>query len=199
MKVRERPLIMMIMSSLLLSSCLLPGMISRDSEPEGPMPVMEENTDSVIEVLQGDDWSLLQSLAQEQYTDEDYAKPGTLAYTVNVTPEDLPVYYSYGWCAVDEDTLVQNFEHMTVQLSINGEPIPEEMVHNLTFTSQNNLLCVDFGVLIREWPAGEYTLEAVATFEEPINDGLADFEAGDYIFVYNVTVSEQTEGTATPA
>ena len=41
-----------------------------------------------------------------------------------------------------------------------------------------------------DWPPGEYELEAMATFDEPINDGAADFEAGDYIYKYNVTVEE---------
>jgi hypothetical protein len=41
-----------------------------------------------------------------------------------------------------------------------------------------------------EWPDGTYTLEAVATFDEEINDGMADYPAGDYAFVYNVTVKK---------
>ncbi len=40
------------------------------------------------------------------------------------------------------------------------------------------------------WPNGEYQLMAVATFDEKINDGMADFEAGDYIYEYNVTVNK---------
>lgn len=200
MRAREKVLLMIVLGGMLISSCLLPGMIPMDSESEAdtPMPVMEENTETVLEVLRGGDWHLLQSLAEEEYTDEDYARPGTLTYTVSVT-DTLPVYFSYGWCAVDQETLVQNFEHMRVQLSINGEALGEDVVHSLSFTSPTDLVCVDFGVLIREWQAGDYKLEAVATFEEPINDGLADFEAGDYIFTYNVTVSEDRQDASTPA
>jgi hypothetical protein len=40
------------------------------------------------------------------------------------------------------------------------------------------------------WPEGEYQLAAVVTFDEQINDGLADFEAGNYIYEYNVTVNK---------
>jgi hypothetical protein len=195
---RKRVLLLIVLGGMLISSCLLPGMIPMDSESEVPLPVMEENTDTVLEVLRGGDWHLLQSLAEEQYTDEDYARPGTLPYTVTVT-DTLPVYFSYGWCAVDQDTLVQNIENMSVRLSINEEALGENVIHSLSFTSPTNLVCVDFGVLITEWQAGEYELEAVVTFEEPINDGLADFEAGDYIFIYNVTVSEDREGTSTPS
>ena len=188
MKARESvPKIVMIISAFLVMSCLLPGMIPLTREPEAPMPTMEKNADTVIEVLTGQDWQRLQSSAQEQYTEEDFAKPGTLTFTVNIT-DDKPTYFNYGWCAVDEETLRQNFEHIDVKLFINDNELGTDVVHNLTFTSQDNLLCLDFGVLILEWPAGEYKLEAVSTFNEKINDGLADYEAGDYIFVYNVTV-----------
>ncbi|HJS18780.1 MAG TPA: hypothetical protein VJ785_08525 [Anaerolineales bacterium] len=198
MKLREvLPGIVMFISMFLLVSCLLPGMIPVSSEPEGPMPVMEENTDAVLEVLRGGDWHLIQSLAEEQYTDEDYAKPGTLTYTVNVT-DDLPVYFSYGWCAVDEATLAQNIEHMSVKLSVNGEELEGDVIHNLSFTAPNDMLCADYGALITEWPAGQYQLEAVATFDETINDGVADFDAGDYVFKYEVEVSGQPEAEETP-
>lgn len=194
MRAREKlPGLLIFLSLLFVTSCLLPGMIPFESEPEGPMPVMEENTDTVLDVLRGDHWHLLQALAEEQYTEEDYARPGRLTYTVNVT-DDQPVYFSYGWCAVDEETLVQNFGHMRIRFTLNGEALEEDVIHNLTFTAPNNMLCADFGVLITEWPDGDYKLEAVITFLEPINDGLDDFEAGDYIFEYNVEVNRQKEG-----
>jgi len=65
-----------------------------------------------------------------------------------------------------------------------------KVVHNLTLTSPDNLLRIDFGVLILDWPVREYNLEAVATFDEKINDGFADYEPGDYSFVYYVTVEK---------
>jgi hypothetical protein len=40
-----------------------------------------------------------------------------------------------------------------------------------------------------DWAPGEYRLAAVATFDEKINDGAADFDAGEYSFEYNVTVT----------
>jgi hypothetical protein len=177
---------------------MLPGMISRESEPEGPMPVMETDTDKVLEVLSGKDWLPLQGLASEQYGEEDYAKPGTLTFNVTIS-EDLPTYFSYGWCAVDEDTLRQNFEHIEVKLYINEEEFPSDAVHNLSFTSSNGLLCLDFGALMSNWPEGEYKLEAVAIFDETINDGLGDYSAGDYIFVYNVVVKKIKEGAKAPS
>lgn len=191
MKAREHMpnFVTIVISALLVMSCLLPGMIPLTRVPEKPMPTLEKNADTVIEVLTGQDWHPLQSLAQEQYTEDDFAKPGTLTFTVDIT-DDKPTYFNYGWCAVDEETLRQNFEHIAVRLYLNDDELGNDVVHNLSFTSPESLLCLDFGVLISEWPAGAYKLVAAATFDEKINDGLADYEAGDYIFEYNVTVEK---------
>jgi hypothetical protein len=61
-------------------------------------------------------------------------------------------------------------------------------VHPVTY-QLNDMFCLDFVALLSDWPNGEYQLKAVATFDEKINDGAADFEAGDYIYEYNVTVT----------
>lgn len=188
---------------MLMISCMLPGMIPLNKVSEGPMPHMETNVDEVMKAINGEDWVPLGALAEEQYSEDDYAKPGTLTYTVTIS-DDRPTYFSYGWCAVDEETLRQNFEHIVVTLYLNDSEIPSDSIHNLSFTSNNlqataPLQCVDFGVLLSEWPEGEYTLKAVATFDEEINDGLADYAAGDYIFIYNVTVEKVEEGATAPS
>ena len=89
-----------------------------------------------------------------------------------------------------EETLKQNFEHITVTLTFDGDTLGDDVVHPLTFTQSSGLVCLDFGVLLSNWKPGKYELKAVATFEETINDGMADYDAGDYVFVYNVTVTE---------
>jgi len=183
-KLRKPMLLVSVFTGML--ACQLPGMIplTKASQPD-----METDADALIEVLNGEDWVPLQALAPEQYTEEDYAGPGTLTFSAEVTDEK-PVYFSYGWCAVDEETLQQNFEHITVAMTIDGDTLGDNVVHPLTFTQSTGLVCLDFGVLFSNWKPGEYELKAVATFDETINDGMADYDAGDYVFVYNVTVSE---------
>lgn len=177
----------LVLVALMAMSCLLPGMIPLTPIPTVPAPKMETNSDTLIETLNGQNWVYLQALAEEQYTDEDYAKPGTLTYTVNIT-DDTPTYFNYGWCATTDEILAQNFEHIRVKLYFNGDELGEDVVHVITFTQPDGMRCGSFGTLLSNWPAGEYKLEAVAAFDEKINDGLADYEAGDYIFQYNVTV-----------
>ena len=185
MKIKVRPSIcIFLLVSFLLSSCKLPGLI-----PLNSLPTMEKDADVLIEVLNGEDWIPLLVLAPEQYTEEDYSKPGTLTFSPVVTNEK-PVYFSYGWCTVDEETLKQNFEHITVEISLNGDVLGSDVVHSLSFGRSDGLVCVDFGVLFSDWPPGAYTLMAVATFDEKINDGLADYAAGDYVFIYEISVNE---------
>ncbi len=183
-----------IISTMLIISCMLPGMIPLKSQPKGPMPKMETDASAVIKVLSGKDWHYLQALAKEQYTEADSAKPGTLTYTVNIT-DDLPVYFVYGWCTVDEATLKQNFEHIKIKLYINDNELGKDVVQNLSYTTQANLTCLDYGVLTSDWTDGEYKLKAVATFDQKLNDGMNDYDAGDYIFEYNVTVKKQKGGS----
>lgn len=202
MKTRGRRLPLIALLCMFMISCMLPGMIPLNKVQEGPMPYMEENADEVMKVLNGDGWVPLGALAEEQYSAEDYAGPGTLTYTITIA-DDRATYFSYGWCAVDEETLRQNFEHIIVTLYINDSEIPAESIHNLSFTSNSSqtsepLQCVDFGVLMSDWPEGQYTLKAVATFDDQLNDGMDDYDAGDYIFVYNVTV-EKKEGATAPS
>lgn len=193
MKARENKpkIIVIVLSMLLTMSCLLPGMIPLTPIPTVPAPVMETNSETLIQTLQGQDWVYLQSLAQEEYTSEelDRKTPGTLTFTIKITDE-TPTYFNYGWCTTTQEVLEQNFEHITIKLYFNEEQLGSDVIHPVQFTRPDGLVCVDFGVMMSEWPNGTYTLEAVSTFDETINDGIADYAAGDYIFVYNVTVEK---------
>ena len=154
-----------------------------------PEPKMEDNTDKVLEVLKGKDWVSLQSLAAETYTEEEYAKPGTLTFTAKVT-NDKPVYFNYGWCAKDEPILRQNFEHITVQIYFNDGKLGSDVVHPISYTLTDGQHCLDFGILLSEWPAGEYHMKAAVNFDAKINDGFSDFDPGDYIYEYTIRVDE---------
>ena len=187
-----------IASGFLLISCLLPGMIPLTSPTVGPMPTMEKDPNKVIEALNGNNYVRLEALAKEQYTAQDFAKPGTLTFTVNIT-DNKPTYFSYGWCAADDATLQQNIQNIDVSLYFNDNKLGSDVVHTLSYTSANNQHCADYGVLMSDWPNGTYKLKAVATFNQKINDGMSDYAAGDYVFDYNVTVNHGENATPTAA
>lgn len=186
------PISAIFITGLLLMACLLPGMIPLNAESDatsGPMPTMETDPEALLETLRGGEWTYLQALAEEQYTEEDFSVPGTLTFTVTVT-DDKPTYFNYGWCTTTEEILEQNFQHIQVRLYFNDKQLGEDVVHPVTFTRPDGFVCLDFGVMMSDWVNGEYQLKSVVTFEEQINDGAADFEAGDYIYEYNVSVEK---------
>ena len=179
--------VVIVVSGLLLTSCLLPGMIPLNPEPTataepagtaepeaspvpaGSMPMMETDSNVVLESLQAQEGVHLAALAKERYGDADTTQPGTLTYTVNIT-DDRPTYFNYGWCTTTEEILQQNFEHIKIALYFNGEPLRSDVVHPITY-QLNDMFCLDFMALLSNWPNGEYQLIAVATFDEKINDG----------------------------
>ena len=185
-------LLISLLVGLFVLACSLPGFIplpSTSNSKSTPLPEMEKDADNVLEVLKAQNFYRLETLAQEQYSEDDFAKPGTLTFTAQVK-NDKPVYFSYGWCATSEEILQQNYQHIAIELYFNGDRLDNDVVHSFVFTTAAGMYCGDFGVLLSDWPPGEYQMEAVATFDEKINDGLADYEAGDYIFEYTVTVDE---------
>ena len=194
------PQFVLILTGLLLMSCLLPGMIPLNPTPAGPMPTMEKDANKVIDALTNNNYVALGQLAKETYTGQDFAKPGTHTYTVTIT-DDKPTYFSYGWCTVDEATLQENLQHIKIALYFNDKKLGTDVIHPLSFTSAKNQPCADFGVLMTDWQNGEYKLKSVATFDQKINDGMADYAAGDYILEYNVTVkkAENTPHTPSPS
>src|SRR5919106_2262827 len=135
------PMVVTIMvTALLAMSCLLPGMIPLTPIPTVPTPKMEKSSETLIEILNGQDWVYLESLAEEQYTEEDLAKPGTITYTVKIT-DNQPTYFSYGWCATTDEIFAQNFEHIRVKLYFNDEELEGDLLHVITFTRPDGLRC----------------------------------------------------------
>lgn len=190
--------LVIMICGLFLTACLLPGMIPLNRQPAGPMPTMEKDSNKLIETLNSNNYVTLEQLAQERYTAKDLAKPGTWTFTVKLT-EQKPVFFSYGWCTTTQEILKQNFEHITVNFYFNDEKLGKDVVHPLSLSQPNGMVCQDYGVLLSDWPAGKYTLKAVATFDQKINDGTADYDAGDYVFDYNVTVDKGQGGSQTSA
>jgi hypothetical protein len=126
-----KSMFVLLMSGLLIMSCMLPGMIPLNPEsaeatepaepgepaasaaPAGSMPTMETDSDIVLESLKAQEGVYLAALAKERDSDADTAQPGTLTYTVEIT-DDRPTYFNYGWCTTTQEILEQNFQHIKI-------------------------------------------------------------------------------------
>jgi hypothetical protein len=77
-----------------------------------------------------------------------------------------------------------------VEIYFNDGKLGSDVVHPISYTLPDGQNCLDFGILLSEWPAGEYLIKAVVNFDEKINDGFSDYDPGDYIYEYKITVKE---------
>jgi hypothetical protein len=151
------------------------------------MPYVETDYEKMFETLTSGQAGVFEEFAAEQYEEADYAGPNELTYTVKI-PASQTIFWNYGWCAADEDTLVDNLSHINVILYFDGEEIPNGWAQTVGNTADNGWECAVVGLLLSDWEPGNYQFEIVATFDTQINDGGADFEAGDYVFKYDVAV-----------
>ncbi len=100
---------------------------------------------------------------------------------------DARLVWGYGWCATTQEILNQNYEHLNIEFAINGQPVELDKFY-LDESENNGLFCKSFYAVVFRWPSGETKLQTVVTFEEKINDGVGDYEAGTQTFDYTVTL-----------
>ncbi len=144
--------------------------------------------DSSAETALTSGTKFLEDLAKEKYQAEDYGKPGTLAYTVNLS-KSRDLMWAYGWCATSAATLKQNLGAMTIVFTLDGQDIPSSDMAVFDVSSGGQECKYIYG-LLSDWPAGQHNLKITVTYNSAINDGSADYPAGDYIFEYTVNVSQ---------
>lgn len=128
----------------------------------------------------------LEQKASEQYQASDFSKPGTLTYTVSLTPTDQ-VIWGYGWCATTQDILNTDLKSIKLKFTLDGKDLP---VSNMQVdnTPSGGQQCQTTYTALSNWPAGSHHITTTATFTSKINDGTADYAAGDYVLDYTVNV-----------
>ncbi len=130
--------------------------------------------------------NFLEDLAREEYQSDDFGKPGTLTYTIPVLKEETLVWM-YAWCTSTKEVLDQNFENIELKFTLDGEDVPLDQLRREDLENGGRW-CRLYYTALSKWPAGEHKLSIASTFTASINDGTADYEAGDYILEYNVFV-----------
>jgi len=129
----------------------------------------------------------LEELAREQYSSTELSTMDrTFTYTVALDKsEDLA--WAWGWCASSNEILQENFEHIDLKLTLDGEEVALEDL--VSFDGENGgQFCRFYFTVLSDWPAGQHRLQALVTFDAPINDGSTDYPAGSQTFQYDVYI-----------
>ena len=128
----------------------------------------------------------LSDLAKEQYSVAELDKMDTLIYTIDLD-QSQNVFWYYGWCANDQATLNQNFQHITVVFTLAGEVIPLNKFQKYD-NKQGKQICHGYRTVLTNWHAGEIHLSIVTSIDATINDGNTDYPAGKKTFNFTVRV-----------
>jgi len=127
----------------------------------------------------------LEDKATEKYQNSDYAKPGKLTFTDSLSPSDQ-VLWAYVWCAASQTTLDDNFKSIQLKFVLDGKDVTSQMQH--TDLPNNGQQCRVYFAALSNWPKGSHHITTTSTFTSKINDGTADYDAGDYVLDYTVNV-----------
>ena len=166
------------------------GQTQSSQAPSGPLPAasgaptMASKSDATTALTSNVPY--LEQKASEQYKASDFAKPGTLTYTVTLNPSDQ-VLWSYSWCTTTQDILNNNLKSIKLKFTLDGKDVP---VSNMQVdnTPNGGQACQNTFTALSNWPTGSHHLITTATFTQKINDGTSDYPTGDYILDYTVNV-----------
>jgi len=155
--------------------------------PSGP-PEIVPATQAESKLLAGTDW--LEDRAREQYTAAQLAvMDQTFTYTVPLgASRDL--IWGWGWCAVGQETLADNFSAIQLTFSLNGTVVPADQLAAYEYVPQSapEQVCRIYYLALTKWPGGEHDLSTRVGFTRALNDGTADYAAGVQTFEYKVIV-----------
>lgn len=130
--------------------------------------------------------AFLEDKAREKYAPEEVSVPGVFAYTIPLAKSETLVW-GYFWCTTTTAILDQNFSQISLSFELNGEEVPLDNFVTADLPSGDTQCRVIYTAL-SDWKPGEHHLTTAATFKTPINDGMGEYPAGDYISEYSVFV-----------
>jgi hypothetical protein len=166
------------------------GQAPSGQAPSGPLPAasgdptMASKSDAATALASNAPY--LEQKASEQYQPLDFAKPGTLTYTVSLNPSDQ-VIWGYAWCATTQDILNTNFKSIKLKFNLDGKDVPVSAMQ-VDNTPSGGQQCQTYYTALSNWPTGSHHVTTTATFTGTINDGKSDYPAGDYVLDYTVNV-----------
>jgi len=113
--------------------------------------------------------------------------PTSNTYDITVSVNQ-PVLLASGWCTTTKAILDQNFQHIQYLVEVDGQPLDTSKLYQESLSSVGQS-CKDFVGIIRAWPTGKHTIKITMRLDSKINDGWSDYPAGDYVEIYNITVT----------
>jgi hypothetical protein len=112
--------------------------------------------------------------------------PGRYSWELDF-PHGSAAEIAWGWCAADPSTLASNWPHIGFTLTIDDRDID---LSRLQFYegALSDRVCRGYGGALTGWTRGGHTYTWTQHIYRAVNDGFTDYQAGDYVFHFVVTV-----------
>jgi C-terminal processing protease CtpA/Prc len=154
--------------------------------PTGPPKLLSPSQS--MAALESGNITMLEEKAREVYDAQALTDTkATFTYTV-VLGKSEPLFWAWGWCAQDEETLLENLTKIQVRFDLNGQDVPLEQFVDIDYPTNDGQYCRAYFVQVTDFPGGEHSLVTTATFTAPVNDGKETYPAGQQRFEYTVFV-----------
>jgi len=153
------------------------------AEEQASQPRIGSGLESEAAMAAGAPW--LEELAEESYDVTSQAGE-TYLYTVALE-SSRDVLWVYGWCTTSQEILEQNWEHIALVFTLNGEDVSLSQFA-IQGTDIEGQVCELYFALVTDWPRAEHELLTEVTFDTELNDGQDTFPEGTHYYKYVVTV-----------
>jgi C-terminal processing protease CtpA/Prc len=146
------------------------------------------NPAETMSALESGNVTQLEEKAREQYDEAALVKmDSTFPYTI-VLGKSEPLFWVWGWCAQDEETLSENFKTIQLSFDLNGQDVPLDQFAVNAYPTNDGQYCQVYFVQVTDFSGGEHSLVTTVTFTGPVNDGETTYPAGKQVFDYTVFV-----------
>lgn len=154
---------------------------------EPTFPEEEDNSSLDYEFIND---FILEDLSNRNF-DAEWQQGSTELYLTATFTGDTNIYFAWAWCAIDQETLEENFDHIEILVSSNNEDM-SLYLEQLDY-QDNGMFCRSYDLRLIDWYPGQHILHGEIIFTEDINDGISDqiFPAATHIIEYQITVTER--------
>jgi hypothetical protein len=117
----------------------------------------------------------------------DVNQPGDLyIFFLDIVEESVTL--SYGWCALTQEILEDNFDQMKVDFIVNTAQVPRDRLYLYDDEREDGSPCRTYVALLKSLPEGTHRFDIRVTFTQPTHDGWDMYSEGTHTFRYFVTV-----------
>jgi len=112
--------------------------------------------------------------------------PGKTQQQITI-PANEPAQINFGWCAIDQATLDENWSHIRYSLLIDNSYV--ELAPKQWDIKNGNEMCRGYSEQLSGWANGRHSFTWFYNLDQALNNGKDVYEPGEYVVEFMVDVN----------